>query len=239
MYHEIVPDEGLPRTGRPVDVHQRYADLLPRRLFVTETAFRAQMELLRAEGATTIGLDDVRSFVEGRSSLPERAILLTFDDLYQSVRYRALPVLRELGFRAVGFVVHDWVFPEAREQTDELSRTLSWPELHEMSDVFEYAHHSAGLHTRGEHGTAVERAPRDLLVQDTRRGTQRLDAPDVYAYPFGAYTDQTVEWLAESGITLAFTTQPGYNTATTPPLALHRDAVLCDTGVSEISAFLR
>ena len=237
MYHEIVPRTQIPRVGRPVDVYQRYADLLPRRLFVEADAFEAQMRFLKQSDVHTLTLSKVRDFYDSGTPLPPRSVLLTFDDLYQSVRERAYPVLQELGFHAVGFVVHDWVFPEPQPLAEELSRTLSWPELESMRDVFEYANHSAALHTRGEHGTGVERAPRDLLVRDAARAAHRLDAPSVYAYPFGSYTDQTVRWLAEVGMSLAFTTKPGYNTETTPRLELHRDGVFADTTMDELESY--
>ena len=194
------------------------------------------MRYLKEVGYTTLTLTEVRSFLSGSQPLPPRPVLLTFDDLYQSVRYDAYPLLRELGLRATGFVVGDWIFSEPQPRAAELSRTLSWRELDEMRDVFSYAHHSSGLHTREEHGTAVERAPRDLLLHDLRRLSGRLDEPRAYAYPFGVYTPQTIEWLREAGVELGFTSQPGLNTRDTPALELRRNTVLADT---DLDAFAR
>lgn len=194
------------------------------------------MRYLKEAGYTTVTLTEVRSFLSEGGPLPPRPVLLTFDDLYQSVRYNAYPVLRELGLHAIGFVVGDWIFAEPQPRAAELSRALSWRELDEMRDVFSYAHHSSGLHTREEHGTAVERAPRDLLLHDLHRLSDRLDEPRAYAYPFGAYTLQTIEWLREAGVELGFTSQPGLNTTGTPALELRRNTVLADT---DMDAFTR
>ena len=238
MYHEVVAPDDLPAGGRAIDVADGYADVLPDRLFVPAEEFQRQMRWLKDTGFATVTPGDLHAFYDGRALLPERAVLLTFDDLYQSVRQYAYPLLRELEFRATGFVIHDWVFGKPQPAGRNLSRTLSWPELDRMRNVFEYAHHSAGLHTRGDAGTAVQLASQAVLAEDLRRGTGGLDYPDVYAYPFGLYSEQTVRWLRDAGVSLAFTTHPGYNDARTPRLQLHRTGVFRTTTFAEFVAVL-
>jgi peptidoglycan/xylan/chitin deacetylase (PgdA/CDA1 family) len=225
MYHEVVPENEMPTEGRPIDVYQQYADVLPAPLFIRVEEFRAQMHWLKRHGFTTVTLNDVRQFIHNGWTLPDNPVLLTVDDLFQSVRMHAYPILQELGFHAVGFVVGAWVFPTPEPPTTTVSRTLSWPDLASMADVFEYANHSTSLHTRTGGESAVQSASRDTLLEDLRQGASRLDQPDVYAYPFGSYTNKAIEWLESGGAALAFTTNPGYNNAKTPPMRLHRNGI--------------
>ena len=233
MYHEIRPAGDIPEKGGEIDVYQNYRDTLPRALFVRSDEFIRQMRWLADNGYHCLSLAEIKRFYLHGEPPPERSVLLTFDDLYQSVQDFAYPVLADLDMRASGFVVGDWIFPAARPRSHKFSRTLSWPELRNMSDVFEYANHSAALHTRDESGTALEQAGRETVLNDTRRAGTGVDHPDVYAYPFGNYGEQCPEWLAESGISLAFTTCPGYNSHQTDPLKLHRLPILCDTSFDD------
>ncbi|MDT8298360.1 MAG: polysaccharide deacetylase family protein, partial [Spirochaetaceae bacterium] len=185
MYHEIRPAGDIPEMGCLIDVRQYYRDTLPRALFVVVDEFIRQMRWLADNEYHCLSLAGIKQLYLHSEPLPERSVLLSFDDLYQSVQDFAYPVLAELEMRASGFVVGDWVFPAARSRSHKFSRTLSWPELRNMSDVFEYANHSAALHTRDESGTALEQADRETVLNDTRRAGTGVDHPDVYAYPFG------------------------------------------------------
>jgi peptidoglycan/xylan/chitin deacetylase (PgdA/CDA1 family) len=238
MYHEICPVDDIPQRGRSIDVHQHYHDTLPQALFLGVDEFARQMRWLADCEYHCLSLMEIKRFYLHDEPLPERSVLLTFDDLYQSVMDLAYPVLADLEMKAAGFVVGDWIYPEARSRSHEFSRTLSWPELRDMAGVFEYANHSAALHTRDESGTALELAARETVLNDTRRAGTYVDHPDVYAYPFGVIGDQCSQWLAESGISLAFTTCPGYNSLKTDPLKLHRNPILCDTSFDDFRSQL-
>ncbi len=239
IYHEIVPLAELPNGGREVTVSDGYRDVLPDRLFVAVDEFKRQMRWLAEHGYVSVTLSDVKAFYFDHAPPPEHSVLLCFDDLYQSVKQHAYPVLRELGFHAVGFVVHDWIFPDPQPPNRKRSITLSWAELDEMHDVFEYAHHSAGFHTRGPDGPALQSATRTEIRDDIERGAERLDEPHIYAYPFGLSSLEAVAWLAETGVRLAFTTQSGYNNADTPKLQLNRTGVLRTTSFAEFVSALK
>ena len=67
----------------------------------------------------------IKRFYFHDDSLQERSILLTFDDLYQSVLDFTYPVPAELKMKACGFLVGDCIFPKARSRSPHFSRTLS------------------------------------------------------------------------------------------------------------------
>jgi peptidoglycan/xylan/chitin deacetylase (PgdA/CDA1 family) len=66
--------------------------------------FARQLDLL-VERTRPVDLDAVLDAVHGRARLPERALLVTFDDGHRSVLERGLPLLRERGIPAVLFVL--------------------------------------------------------------------------------------------------------------------------------------
>ena len=63
-------------------------------LFVSRPEFAAQMRWLASHGYHAVTLHEVYESWRGRSRLPQRPIVLTFDDGYRSVHTNALPILR-------------------------------------------------------------------------------------------------------------------------------------------------
>lgn len=93
--------------------------------------FRDQMLALKKEGYHSITMEQLLDFLNGEEGLPEKPILITFDDARtDSFRY-ADPILEEVGFQATMFVpVADvathGVFTEAWSTLREISKTGRW-----------------------------------------------------------------------------------------------------------------
>src|SRR3954469_16720501 len=68
-------------------------------------------EWLRANRWTAISLDDVEAARRGKKPLPERAILITFDDGYRSVYTRVFPLALAYRIPIVVALVGEWVEP--------------------------------------------------------------------------------------------------------------------------------
>lgn len=95
MYHAI-EDEAHPAGARDPG-EQVYV--------LAADRFREQMEFLYRNGFKTLLLGDLRS---GRE-LPEKRVVLTFDDGHQSNYSLALPILQQFGFRGVFFLTTGWL----------------------------------------------------------------------------------------------------------------------------------
>ena len=232
MYHEIIREEDFEeKNNSGIKVNQNYQDILPKPLFVLFEEFEKQMAYLNENGYTVLKIQDVVDFFYCGKNVPEKAVLITFDDMYKSVLLYAYPVLKRHGFSAVGFVVLDWLFHEVQQYSSRQSVCLSKGELVGMGDVFEYANHSKALHTRKDGLTALQTVDRTAFCADTEACRQFVNIKDVYAYPFGIFTDEVVQWLKESGFRLAFTTVEGENTIGTDPYKIHRNGVFLDSNI--------
>lgn len=78
-------------------------DLEPGLISATPAAFEQEMSLL-ASRYSPVSLNQVLDAHAGRGELPERAVLVTFDDGYQDFAEHAWPVMRARGVPAVLFV---------------------------------------------------------------------------------------------------------------------------------------
>lgn len=69
-----------------------------------EREFGSAIAFLKSEGYRTIRLADFLSWQKGTASIPERSVLITFDDGHESNVGKALPVLARSGFVAEFFI---------------------------------------------------------------------------------------------------------------------------------------
>src|SRR4030042_7056102 len=92
---------------------------------ITIPAFREQMVTLKENGYTTINTQDLLSFYKADARLPQKPVIITFDDGRRDSFKNSDAVLKELGFKAVMFVVTD-------RQDTENDFFLSWDELRQM-----------------------------------------------------------------------------------------------------------
>jgi len=119
----------------------------------TET-LAAHLNWLRSEGYRPIDLDTLTRAYAGTGRLPERAVLLTFDDGYLSLYTQVFPLLRAFRAPAVAALVGRWMqTPPGQsvlysERTRPREQFISWEQAREMQDsgLVEFASHSWDLH---------------------------------------------------------------------------------------------
>ncbi|WP_088810345.1 MULTISPECIES: polysaccharide deacetylase family protein [Listeria] len=239
MYHEL-RERGAIGESAPsvVEVATNCDAALPKMLFAYVDDFEKQMDMLQSGGFNVISMQDVRDFYEKGKTLPENAVLITFDDAFQSVLRYAYPVLKKRGLHATLFVVRGWLAKTAKRFNPEKSVVMSVSEVNEMRDVFTFANHTTDLHDQDGAKSTFQTATTAELLADLKTCAEFVDEPDIFAYPFGAYGEADLERLQQAGIKLAFTTKPGRNERETPPLELHRQVVALGMTAEELKQIL-
>lgn len=194
----------------------------------------ADLDYLQAHGYQTVTIADLVQYTDGLADLPEKPVLLTFDDGHYNNYLYAYPLLQARGMRAVLSVIGEQTarFTENGQENPYWSY-LSLERLGQMQDVFTLQNHSFALHTteprRGcvrMRGESLEDY-RILFTQDTEQ-TQRLltdaglPAPVCYTYPFGFYSSESEELLRSLGFVCTMTCEERLNTLTRDPDCLYR-----------------
>ncbi len=87
-------------------------------------AFRWQMQYLKDQGIKPISMDQLKGYWFEGKPLPDKAVLLTFDDGFRSIYEKAYPVVKEFAYPGVLFLYTDFI----RSQSD----SLRYSEIEEM-----------------------------------------------------------------------------------------------------------
>lgn len=197
--------------------------------YVTAREFAWQMHALKRAGYTAVTFAQLADALGGRSPLPARPVVLTFDDGCLNLKTNAHPLLRTLGFPYTVFLVagkvgttNDWVASEGYQPTP----LLGWQDIREMQV-------DGGVSFQA-HTLTHPRLTR-LPAGDVRRELgesknvleQALQAPaEVLCYPYGDVDDRVAEQAREAGYGLAVTTQTGRVRAQDDRLRLPRLSVI-------------
>ena len=213
-----------------IDVLRPSLPAITRRLTVTPSDFRAQMEWLSHHGFHAVTQLQVFNALELGAPLPAKAVLITFDDGYRDVLWNASPVLQRLRLPATSYVI------TGRVSGPDPS-FLTWGELR----VLEQRGVEIGSHTV-THRPLTELGSAETLseLRDSRRALeQHLGHPvQWFAYPYGAEDSRVVSLAAEAGYVLAVTTQGGDAQRADQPLLLHREEILDSTGLDGFARLL-
>lgn len=116
--------------------------------------FIAQLDWLHGNGYTPVSVQQVLDARAGKARLPERAVLLTFDDGLRSVYTRVFPLLRAYGYPALVSPVTAWTNLAQGQLVNYGPRQIgpdgfaTWDQLREMRDsgLVEIGSHSHDLH---------------------------------------------------------------------------------------------
>ena len=181
--------------------------------------FSDQMKYLFESNYYTASLYELELYINGKTILPERTVVITFDDGYRSnIRY-AYPILKKYGFKAAIFVVTSLIGAGARENVIERA---NWNDMKKCGDVFSYHSHSHSLHKIGRDGNSVlsstesSRITEDLLISKALLSTSYL------AYPYGQSNRVIKKAMTDAGFRMGFTTVIDYTKRRTDLLEIPR-----------------
>ncbi|MCC8160663.1 MAG: polysaccharide deacetylase family protein [Oscillospiraceae bacterium] len=209
MYHSVLKDTDL--SGKYV---------------ITPDALENDILYLRENGYTFVSAEELIDFTDNNGELPDKPVMLTFDDgFYNNLGY-VKPILEKRGAKAVISVVGSY--------TDEYSESnianmtygyLRWSDVYDMllSSRIEIGNHSYDFHsnTNGRNGSKKNKSEsleeyKRIFYEDTKKAQDRFltktgFSPVIYTYPFGAYSEETTDILKEMGFRVSFTCNEGIN----------------------------
>jgi len=183
MYHFFY-DSRLGQTG----ADSNYTDAVE---------FEEQVKYLADNGYYTPTWSELGDYIDGTKVLPEKSIMLTFDDGSSTFFDIAYPVLVKYQIHATSFIVTSWTDP--KNLTVDLN-------------LISFQSHSNDMHQggcTGGHGGLFQCIDHQLGLNDLNASKQVTGSSDVFCYPFGDYNDSEKQLLREAGFKIAVTTEYG------------------------------
>lgn len=178
------------------------------RNWISAQEFEAQMRFLHDNGYYYPSWQELRSWLDGKTELPEKSVVLTDDDAYETFFSIALPILQNYAVPFTSFV------PTALDANKpQLIRA------YEIEPFLTFQSHSDALHAHWD--ICLEKSVTEL-EEDIIRSVAHIGNYEAFAYPFGQHTREYRQALRQNGFLLAFTTVEGSVRRGMDPYALPR-----------------
>ncbi len=169
-------------------------------LAVEPEDFDWQMKYLVDHGYHTISIDELYDFLAGQGTLPDRPVLITFDDGYVDNYTNAYPILKKYNLKATIFIVTGFV--------SKRRGYLTWDQLREMekNGIMAQSH----TVTHAPLPELSDERIREELVESKRQAETELGHPvEFIAYPTGVHDLHIVGIAKEAGYKGGFTVKYG------------------------------
>ena len=179
-------------------------------------------------------------YTEAGKQLPERPVVLTFDDGFADFLTDALPVLQKYGFGATLYIPTAFVGQTSRwlrQEGEETRPILTWEQIREIDK----AGVECGGHTH-QH-VQLDTVPLSRANEEIRQCKQLLEQqlgkPVLsFAYPFGYYTKSVKQCVHAAGYTSACAVEHRMSSEHSDPLALTRFIVKPTTSLADFQRLL-
>lgn len=193
--------------------------------------FREQMLAIRSAGYNSITDYELAAHLENNHPLPDKPILITFDDGYKSTYTEAFPVLKELGMEATVNVIASRIFESPSTQHPDEFEKITWTDARLMEGTvtiqghtWDSHHKKMDLHNTNK-GVISGRLAYGIETESQSDFEKRVLADFVLskriieekmgykvvslAYPYGQYSADTISLAKKAGYKLAFTVEAG------------------------------
>ncbi len=180
-------------------------------LETSAAVFARQMDFLHRRGYSVMGPEELLLRIKSGAK-PRKEVVLTFDDGHSDCYENALPVLEKYGFKAIFFVIGDWVGKPG---------FMTWDQLKDL----QRRGHVVGSHSMS-HGflTAIPIAEAKQEVYNSKHLIEEMLHSDVawFCYPAGRFNPRIERLVQEAGYSGAFASAPGRAFSNTDAYAIKR-----------------
>ena len=177
----------------------QYGDRIGWGLSTSPEDFRKQMDYLAKNGYHPITLTDLRDYLKGSRPLPDRPVVLTFDDGYADLYTQAFPVLKHHHFKAVAYIVSGFVGRTGVNVTADQVREMDAYGI----EIGAHTVNHVDLTKAG--GTLAYEVGGSKAALEALLGHPVLD----FCYPSGRFNAQVINAVQAAGYESATTTQDG------------------------------
>ena len=200
--------------------------------------FEEHLFWLKKNGYKIVSVQNVLDAAAGKNAIPDKSVLLTFDDGYLSFYTRVFPILKKYHYPATLAIIGSWI--DGIDKPDEDGKQLlNWDQVREMvkSGLVEMASHTYDLHKSAiANPQGDTQAPMVTRIFDSATGQYETETqyrerihlalrksaefifqhagvwPRVMVWPYGEYNNIAMEASREAGMPMTMGLIDGFNT---------------------------
>jgi len=187
-------------------------DTIRQSLNITPNIFEQQIKTLKDAGYTTITPSQIEKIEKGRLKI-EKPVILSFDDGYRDFYTDVFPILKKYNIKAVAYV------------NPGLLDKLNYMYWDEVKEIAKSGYVEIGAHSMSHRSlSSIDEKSAEWEVRESKAMLEKqLNIPVTsFAYPFGHFNNQTIEFVKSAGFTSAITTDEGTNEDTKEKFTLKR-----------------
>ena len=213
MYHYVYTEDDKPET-----LNSNY---------ISDKDLESQLKYLKEEGYYFPSFKELRAYADGEIALPQKSVILTFDDGQMGFLSYGIPLLNEYRVPATSFLIG------VNDGENKVRNNAS--------AYVAFESHSYNMHRPGGnigHGGVISALSKEEIEDDLLRQQEIVGSSQAFAYPYGDVTEVAKEAVGRAGIQCAFTTQYGKVHRGDDYRALPRVRVLGGAGLESYKAGL-
>jgi peptidoglycan/xylan/chitin deacetylase (PgdA/CDA1 family) len=181
------------------------ASAMRRDLTVSAADFEQQAKWLHDSGFTSIRLNDIYLYSQGRFAMPKKPVVFTFDDGYDDVFINAIPILKQYGFTGSFGIITQYPHLQMGDNF-----YASWQEI---AQAFA-AGNEIVCHTQNHFDGTNKKYSSDYIFQNLSGCQNDIQnhlgvAEPVMIYPYGHYNDVYLAQARKVGMVLGATVHEG------------------------------
>jgi peptidoglycan/xylan/chitin deacetylase (PgdA/CDA1 family) len=201
FYHHIEPIADAQKQG-----HAQFT--------VDARIFSQQLEYLQEHGYHTVDLEIVVDAIRNHTTLPDKSLVLTFDDGYVDAYTYALPLLKQHNMTG------SFMIPTGLMNNPDY---MNWDQLKELatsmsvySHTWSHANLPSDNHEKQEFEIShAQQELRDNLGKNT----------NIFTYPYGSFNNEVISLLQQHGYVAGLSTLPGTEQCESYLMTLHRTRI--------------
>ena len=172
---------------------------------ITVTEFEEQLKYLKENNYQTISADEFLQWKENNLELPDKSVLITFDDGYYSFKYLIQPLLIKYNYKAICFLIGNTVNDVTPEYNPHVNGTIGKDEIFNHISNVEYGSHTYAMHFLDNNNLPlVKTLNAEELKNDIKTFNNEILNAKYLAYPYYTYTSEYIKILKENNYKLAF-----------------------------------
>lgn len=207
----------FPAGGIPVLMYHSISENAGNSLCVPIEQFEEEMRWLSREDYRALSAEELYRALAAGESIPEKSVLITFDDGYLDNYENAWPVLRQYGFHATFFIITDSI---GYAEENGFSY-MDWKHLRELAE----AGNTVGSHSVSHSNlkSLSEEQQQKELHESKKILEEGLGITvSAFCFPYGKYNSATLRLMEASGYRIGFTTKNGKAREGDNPLEIQR-----------------